>query len=114
MDELLARKPDIIWMPHTDYTYQRGLMFTNPGLLEQYDVLVGAFAYGMALRKDSPIRPQIDHQMQIVWNDLYPGISMSDYLVQSTSWSGKKHRITDDDAVDNGAEKDRLDSRAQR
>jgi hypothetical protein len=114
MDELLARKPDIIWMPHTDYTYQRGLMFTNPGLLEQYDVLVGAFGYGMALRKDSPVRPQIDRQMKIVWHDLYPGIAMKDYLVQSISWSGKKHRITDNDTVDNEAEKDRLDSRAQR
>jgi hypothetical protein len=109
LDALLARKPDIIWMPHTDYTYQRGLILGNPELLRQYDVFAGAFAYGMALRKDSPARPLIDRQMQKLWNLSYPGIAMEDYLVKSASWTGKKHKISLDDNKNIEDGKDRLE-----
>ena len=93
-DALVKRAPDIIWMPHPDYTYQRGLMLTNPALLEQYDVYAGVADYGIALRKDSPHRLQIDRQMKIFWEEFYPGYKMEDYLVRSTSWSGKKYMPT--------------------
>jgi hypothetical protein len=93
MNALLARKPDILWMPHTDYTYQRGVMFSDPALLAQYDVYAGAANYGLALRKDSPYRAQIDKQMQLYWKTAYPGYNMSDYLVRSASWTGQKHIV---------------------
>jgi hypothetical protein len=96
VDELLQRKPDIIWMPHFDYTYQRGVLLSNPELLDQYDLYAGAADYGIALRKDSPVRPLIDRQWAIFWNESYHGYRMSDYLVHSTSWTGRKYRPAED------------------
>ncbi len=92
---LLARKPDIIWMPCFPYTYQRGVMMSDPRLLEQYDFYADAGGYGVAIRKDSPYRDPIDHQMQVFWSATYPGYKMSDYLVRSSSWSGAKHQVFD-------------------
>lgn len=91
MARFLARKPDLIWMPNTDYTYQRGIMFSDPAFLAQYDVYAGAGNYGIAIRKDSPVRAQIEHQFNIFWSQVYPGTTPSDYLVRSASWSGQKH-----------------------
>jgi hypothetical protein len=96
MSRLIERKPDIIWMPNTSYTYQRGLMFSDPALLAQYDVYDGAANYGLAIRKDSPFRPQIDRQMQLFWSAVYPGYVSKDYLVRSASWSGKKFKVVGD------------------
>jgi hypothetical protein len=96
MSRLIERKPDIIWMPNTSYTYQRGLMFSDPALLAQYDVYDGAANYGLAIRKASPFRPQIERQMQIFWSAVYPGYEKKDYLVRSASRSGKKFKVIGD------------------
>ena len=90
MEELLRRKPDLIWMPHSDYTYLRGVMFSDPALLAAYDVYAGAGNYGIAVRKDSSLRAAIDRQMAIFWHANYPGYKQSDYLVHAASWSGSK------------------------
>jgi hypothetical protein len=94
MDALLARKPDIIWFPHSDYTYQRGQMFSDPELLRQYDVYADAAKYGLAVRKDSPFRGPIMQQLDAFWKAVYPGLRRDDYLVQSVSWSGQLQPIT--------------------
>lgn len=93
MQALLARKPDILWMPNLEYTYQSGLMLSDPALLQQYDLYAGAANYGLAIRKDSPYRAQIEVQMPAFWNSLYPHTKSSDYLVRSASWSGQKHIV---------------------
>jgi hypothetical protein len=93
MHALLERKPDIIWMPNLEYTYQSGLMLSDRALLQQYDVYAGAANYGLAIRKDSPYRAQIDQQLRAFWNKAYPGYALSDYLVLSASWTGQKHRV---------------------
>ena len=90
MDDLLRRKPDLIWMPHSDYTYLRGIMFSDPRVLAAYDVYAGAGNYGIALRKDSPLRPDINRQMAIFWQKNYPGYPQSQYLVHAATWTGAK------------------------
>jgi hypothetical protein len=90
MDDLLSRKPDLIWMPHSDYTYLRGIMFSDPRLLAAYDIYAGAGNYGIALRKDSTLRPAIERQMAIFWQRNYPGYQQSQYLVHAASWTGTK------------------------
>jgi len=96
VDDLMARRPDVIWMPHWHYTYQRGILLSSPKLLEQYDLLAGAGGYGIAIRKDSPLRPAIVSQMQSYWARFYPGYDMNDYVARSVSWSGRRYRATDD------------------
>jgi hypothetical protein len=90
---LLERKPDVIWMPHTDYTYMRGELFSAPGLLQEYDVYDGASKYGLAVRKDSPYSAALQRQMQVYWQTAYPGTKMEEYLVRSVSWSGSGHLV---------------------
>jgi hypothetical protein len=96
MSRFLARKPDLIWMPHSAYTYQRGIMFSDPAFLAQYDIYAGAADFGIAIRKDSPVRAQIDHQLMVFWSKLYPGTNPSDYLVRSATWTGLKHSVAND------------------
>jgi hypothetical protein len=96
MSRLMQRKPDIIWMPNASYTYQRGLMFSDPALLAQYDVYAGAANYGLALRKNSPYRPQIEQQMQVYWSAVYPGYRIGDYHVRSANWSGRTFKVVGD------------------
>jgi hypothetical protein len=93
MKSLLARKPDVIWMPHWDYTYQRGEMLSDPALLEQYDLYAGAANYGLAVRKETPNRAVLDRELPVLWKKLYPGYEMKDYLVRSASWPRQQHRL---------------------
>ena len=93
MSRLLERKPDLIWMPHVDYTFQRGVMFSDPALLAQYDVYAEAGNFGIAIRKDSPYHAAIERQFRIFWARVYPGYDPADYLVRSASWSGTAHSV---------------------
>ena len=92
---LLARKPDLIWMPNIEYTWQRGLMVADPAFLQQYDLYASAASYGIALRKDSPYRAAIDHQMTLYWAKAYPGTRMADYHVQAAHWTAQQITVTD-------------------
>jgi len=94
-DELLARRPDLIWLPNTDYTYQRGLMMSDPEFLREYELYAGAANFGIAVRKDSPLRSEIEKRMQVYWSAAYPGFVMKDYVVSAAKWSGQKHEVAD-------------------
>jgi hypothetical protein len=91
--KLLAREPDLIWMPHTQYTYQRGLLFTEPGLLQNYLVVDGAASYGLAIRKNSPYFTQLEHETKAYWAKRYPRNAMADYVVNSVSWDKAKNEV---------------------
>lgn len=88
-DRLLDRHPDVIWMPHMDYTYQRAVLMTNPRLLREYDFYADAFAYGLAIRKDSPFHDALTARVESIWPEFYPGTRPADYLVTGTAWDGK-------------------------
>ena len=81
MDDLLARSPDLIWLPHTAYTGLRALMLGDPRLFERYIVINDVFYYGVAIRRDSPMRGAIEKVLRTTWNDLYPSWRMADYVV---------------------------------
>jgi hypothetical protein len=80
-------------MPNTDYTYQRGLMISDPEFLQEYELYAGAANYGIAVRKDSSRRKDIEAQMKVFWSAAYPGLEMDDYVVTSAGWSGQKHVV---------------------
>lgn len=94
-EELLARRPDLIWLPNTDYTYQRGRMMSDGEFLREYEVYAGAANFGIAVRKDSPLRSEIEKRMQVYWSAAYPGFVMKDYVVSAATWSGQKHEVVD-------------------
>ena len=87
----LDRHPDLIWMPHTDYTYQRGVLFTDPSLLANYDVYDGAAEYGIAVRKDSPYRAGVQASVEQLFHALYPDEDPRMHLVKSVRWDRTSH-----------------------
>ena len=86
MDAVLNNRPDLIWLPHYDYTHMFGVMLSDPRLLQQYDVIAGAFDYGIAVRKSSPHHDEIMELVAQAWPELYPGTSMNDYFVSAVQW----------------------------
>jgi hypothetical protein len=81
MDELLARAPDLIWLPHTDYTGLRATILEDPRLFARYIIITNAFNYGIAIRRDSPLRGDIEQAVRAAWATLYPSRSITDYVV---------------------------------
>jgi hypothetical protein len=81
MDDLLSRKPDLIWLPHGDYTGLRAKILSDGRLFEQYDVIAGAFTYGLAIRRDSVHRGAVETRVRDAWAAVYPGREMKDYVV---------------------------------
>ena len=58
-DEVLEEAaPDIIWMPHEDYTALREKMVQGRYFRENYTLIPGALAHGVALKDDSPLLGQ--------------------------------------------------------
>ncbi|PVE26342.1 hypothetical protein DC522_00855 [Microvirga sp. KLBC 81] len=84
-DDLLARAPDLIWLPHWDYTGLRAAILADPRFHDRYQVIVGAFNYGLAIRRDSPHRVQIESNIAQAWTKLYPAYGMKDFVVHTPS-----------------------------
>jgi hypothetical protein len=82
MPSFLARKPDLVWFPHGDYTGLRRQILSDTSFRQQYVIILG-FDFGMAIRRDSPYRAQIDSLAQAAWKKLYPSYSMDDYVVRN-------------------------------
>jgi hypothetical protein len=81
MDGLLARAPDLIWLPHTDYTGLRATILSDPRLYEQYVVIADAFDFGIAIRRSSALRGDVERELRIAWQKLYPATNLADYVV---------------------------------
>lgn len=81
MADLLARKPDLIWFPHTDYTGLRSTMLTDPKLYTNYVVIADMFNFGIAVRRDSPMRAAVESGVRAAWSKLYPSSRLADYIV---------------------------------
>lgn len=79
MDYLLAQKPDFIWLPHPSYTGIRAQMLGDPRLLEQYAVVPGAFLYGIAMRKDTPLRQGIEAAVDVAWKQTYGALDRQQF-----------------------------------
>jgi hypothetical protein len=85
MPAFLEKKPDIVWLPHMDYTYFRGVFFDSKEFLAEYTIYDGALTYGIALRKDSPYYSQMMERMRRIWIEDYKGYPMQDYVVRAAT-----------------------------
>lgn len=82
MDGLLARAPDLVWLPHSDYTGLRAAILGDARLFARYRVIDGAFNYGLAIRRDSPFRPAIEARLGAAWAAHYPQHAMADHVAR--------------------------------
>jgi hypothetical protein len=81
MDYLLSRSPDLIWFPDRDYTGLRAAFFSDARLFSRYVVIADALNYGVAIRRDSPLRGAIEQHLLAIWPTLYPAQKLSDFIV---------------------------------
>lgn len=76
---ILSRDPDIIWLPHTDYTLFRKMLLDDPIFRERYDYYPGVFNYGVALRLGSSSYREALTALDSVFSRAYPGRELADY-----------------------------------
>jgi hypothetical protein len=76
----LGRQPDLIWMPHPDYTRIVSSILDSPAFWQQYDYYPTAFDYGFAIRKD---RPEMRSVVEQAWRAAYGSLSMGEYLAHA-------------------------------
>jgi hypothetical protein len=84
--QILRRSPDLIWLPHNDYTWHRGILLTDPVFLPKYEVYSGAMNYGIAILKSSRYKDFLEFRLAKVWPQLYPTSAPDDHLVQKVAW----------------------------
>jgi len=77
---LFAARPDIIWMPHTDYTAIHASVLDNPVFKEQYWYYPDIFILGIAVYKQSPHAGIILSQLEKSFCKAYPGLEFSECL----------------------------------
>jgi hypothetical protein len=85
MDDLLARAPDLIWLPQEHYTGLLATMLEDPRLLERYIVVAHAFNFGIAIRCDSAFRENLEGGVRRAWRARYPSHRLSGYVVSRCS-----------------------------
>lgn len=71
---VIAQRPDLIWLPHSDYTALVAAILRNPDFKREYTYYPGAFAYGIAIRKNSPYRKDITSSLSQEWSRTYPRV----------------------------------------
>ena len=90
MDELLARAPELIWLPQQHYTGLLATMLEDPRLFERYEVIADVFNFGIAIRRDSALRGEIERGVRSVWPELYPAQKLEDYIVPDSYIPARK------------------------
>lgn len=81
-DAVLADQPDLVWLPHPAYTALTAAMLDHPALARDYDVFLGVFDYGVALRRDSPRRGALLEALEAAFAHHYPGRSLTSTLAR--------------------------------
>ena len=82
VDYLFERKPDIIWLPHKDYTYIRKEIIDNKAFMEKYDFYPDAYEYGLAVIKNSRFSDDINRNLQKEFSRIYSGRLISNYKAE--------------------------------
>jgi hypothetical protein len=79
-DYLFSLKPDLIWLPHTDYAGIRQHILDCPDFYRDYAYYPTVFDYGIAVRTTSKYSNAIDEALRKAFNGAYPALDLKDYL----------------------------------
>ncbi|HNG96124.1 MAG TPA: hypothetical protein PLB32_25200, partial [Acidobacteriota bacterium] len=79
---VLAQKPDIIWFPHTDYTFEITEIIDNEDFRNSYEFYPKVYNYGIAVRKDSSEKAIIQKELTNEFERVYPGYLLSDFKAE--------------------------------
>lgn len=81
-DRLIDERPDLILLPHPDYTSRVKGILLNPAFQRDYELYAGAFNFGVALARNGPRYGEIRRTFLGVTSILYPDSNMLDYIVK--------------------------------
>jgi hypothetical protein len=76
---LFEQEPDAIWMGHWHYTCLNSSIVDDKEFWNRYEFYPHLFAWGFALRKDSPHYQAMNGLVEKKWKELYPDLPMSEY-----------------------------------
>lgn len=79
-ERILSREPDLVWLPHSDYTWFRKALLDDPVFQNGYDYYPGVMNYGVALRRESPLHDDILSALESAFQKACPGESLGDFL----------------------------------
>lgn len=82
---VMSRKPDLIWLPHPDYTYEVAQLLDDPTFIQDYEYYPGAWDYGIALNKRSLNFTTLKYDAEQEFSQIYPGLNMPDYMAEPTN-----------------------------
>ncbi len=77
--ELFRRKPDLIWLPHTNYPRLVRAVVESDAFRRDYLYYPDAFHFGIALRKDGPHFDALHESLAESWRAVYGDREMADY-----------------------------------
>ncbi len=76
---LLSRRPDLLWMPHSDYTFATKEILDSDDFASNYTFYPTAYDYGLAVHKHSPFAAAIEKVLKQEFSRTYPGRTLADY-----------------------------------
>jgi hypothetical protein len=79
---LERKQPDVIWLPHWDYTQMLRDLYDSDDFWTHYDFYPDAFTYGVALRRDSPRAAALRELFMQRWKVSYPGVPLDERLAR--------------------------------
>lgn len=77
--ELFRRRPDLIWMPHPDYTQMIRDILDDDELWRDYDFYPDALTFGVAVRRDGAAAAALRRLFVARFTADYPGLRLDDY-----------------------------------
>ncbi|MCD4706627.1 MAG: hypothetical protein K8S62_02695 [Candidatus Sabulitectum sp.] len=77
---ILSQQPDLIWMPHIDYTFFNAQLIDDSAFFADYNFYPGIFNYGVAVRRNSELYTVILCSFEKEFSLAYPGAKLGDYL----------------------------------
>jgi hypothetical protein len=80
-DEFFSMNPDLIWLPHPDYSKINASILDSPEFWREYNYYPSAFDYGFAIRKDSA--DAIIEEVNKAWRKAYRELEITAYLAHT-------------------------------
>ena len=77
--ELFRRRPDLIWMPHPDYTQMIRDLLDADELWRDYDFYPDALTFGVAVRRDGAAAAALRRLFAARFAADYPGLRLDEY-----------------------------------
>ncbi len=77
--ELFRRRPDLIWMPHPDYTQMIRDILDDDELWRDYDFYPDALTFGVVVRRDGAAAAALRRLFTARFAADYPGLRLDDY-----------------------------------